>query len=213
MKIDSTPYDNGGGGVGTTASGSGFQNVSAGSSSVGELADSSATDLANYDKAISCDNSKGSNTGAASLTTNALAYGEQVTCTITNSRLPQIKLVKNIIPNSDTGRFDLKINSTTYNNSGSGYGDTGTTDFQNMSSGTITVSELGHTGTSLTGYDASISCDSSKGGNSGQTTYSFSAAYGQKVTCTFTNTRHAYLTINKTALGGNNTFNFTGSGT
>src|SRR2546425_514872 len=179
MQIDLVPGVQAGALPITTASGSGFQNVSTGSHTVSELAHSSATDLANYDKAISCDNSKGSNTGAASLTTNALAYGEQVTCTITNSRLPQIKLVKNIIPNSDTGRFELKNNSTTYNNSGAGYGDTGTTDFQNMSSGTITVSELGHTGTSLTGYDASISCDSSKGGNSGQTTYSFSAAYGQ----------------------------------
>src|SRR2546426_72090 len=113
MKIDSTPYDNGGGGVGTTASGSGFQNVSAGSHTVSELAHSSATDLANYDKAISCDNSKGSNTGAASLTTNALAYAEQVTCTITNRRLPQLKVLKTFVGDS-AGRVDLKIDSTPY---------------------------------------------------------------------------------------------------
>src|SRR2546427_3431712 len=81
LKIDSTPYDNGGVGFGTTASGSGFQNVSTGSHTVSELAHSSATDLANYDKAISCDNSKGSNTGAASLTTRSQEHTSELQST------------------------------------------------------------------------------------------------------------------------------------
>src|SRR3989442_5592162 len=98
--------------------------------------------LVKSDKAISCDNSKGSNTGAASLTTNALAYGEQVTCTITNSRLPQLKSLKTIAEDS-ARRVVLKIDITPYDNGCVGFGTTASgSRVQNVSTGIHTVSEL-----------------------------------------------------------------------
>ena len=85
------------------------------------------------------------------------AYGEQITCTITNKRLPQLKVVKDLLPAADAGRFDLKIDATTYTNAGAGYGDGGNTGFVNVTAASHTVDEAGHAGTSLADYDKSVS--------------------------------------------------------
>ena len=112
LNIDSSVFDNGGTGFGTTTVGSDFQNVSTGTHTVGEVAHvGSGTDLANYVKAISCDNSKGSNSGQTSLTTNALAYGDKITCTITNTRKGKAKVVKTVngAPPSGTQSFTFTL--------------------------------------------------------------------------------------------------------
>src|SRR5205085_819428 len=114
LKIDSTTYNNEIGRASCRESGNGFVNVGTGTHSVSELAHSSATDLANYDKAISCSNGDTA-TGQTSLTTSSHASGDKVTCTITNSRLPQLKVIKTFVGDQN-GLVDLKIDSTTYNN-------------------------------------------------------------------------------------------------
>src|SRR6185503_17653906 len=142
--------------------------------------------------------SKGNATAGATSYSFTANYGDQVTCTITNSRKAQVKLVKNLVPTTDGGKFDLTIGGTTFTNGGNGFGNTGTTGFVNVSTGSLTVSEAGHTGTSLSDYDAQINCDSSKGNaTAGATSYSFTANYGDQVTCTITNHRLPQLKVVK----------------
>src|SRR3989442_601236 len=119
LKIDSTPYDNGGVGICTTDTAKRLSNPRTVSRTVTELAHSSATDLANYDLFFN-------DTATTEIYTLSLhdalpifAYGEQVTCTITNSRLPQLKVLKTFVGDS-AGRVDLKIDSTPYDNGGVG---------------------------------------------------------------------------------------------
>ena len=73
-----------------------------------------------------------------------------------------MKLVKDLVPDADAGRFDLTIAGTTFNNSGNGYGDGGNTGFQNVAIGTVNISEAGHTGTTLSEYGSTLSCDNRK---------------------------------------------------
>src|SRR5206468_1014496 len=96
------------------------------------------------------------------------------TATVGVTALATIKLIKSIVPSGDAGKFDLKIDTTTFDNSGAGYGNTGTTGFLNVATGSHTISEVAHTGSSLSNYDTAISCDTSKGGNSGSTSFTFS---------------------------------------
>ena len=87
-----------------------------------------------------------------------------VTCTITNKRQPQVKVVKELLPAADTGKFDLKIDATSPNG-GAGYGDGGNTGFVNVGVGSHTVDEAGHGATDLADYDKSVSCGRGKGAN------------------------------------------------
>src|SRR6185503_7195681 len=94
-------------------------------------------------------------------------------------------------------KFDLKIDASVYDNGGSGFGDTTTgTNFQKVSTGSHSVSEAGHGTVNLADYDSAVSCDSAKG-SSTTSSHSFSVAYGDKVTCTITNTRHGSIKVTK----------------
>ena len=112
-----------------------------------------------------------------------------MTCTIVNQRKPEIKVIKDIVPDTDTGKFNLKIDSTVFNNGGPGYGDNGTTGFQQVSAGSHTVSEAGNGTTNLSDYSSRVNCDSGKGSTNPGTSHTFSIAYGEQVTCTIINTR------------------------
>src|SRR3989442_383342 len=156
--------------------------------------------LVKSDKAISCDNSKGSNTGAASLTTNALAYGEQVTCTITNSRLPQLKVL-NTFAGDSAGRVDLKIDSTHYNTGAVGFGTPASgSGFQTVSTGSHTVFFLMiRRPPRSTIFPYTTLFRTSKGSNTGAASLTTNAlAYGEQVTCTITNSRLPQLKSLKT---------------
>ena len=52
-----------------------------------------------------------------------LAYGDVKSCTITNSKRPQVKVMKEVVPANDGGTFNLGINGTSYDNGGVGFGD------------------------------------------------------------------------------------------
>ena len=52
-----------------------------------------------------------------------LVYGDAKSCTITNSKRPQIKVAKEVVPANDGGTFNLGINGTSYDNGGAGFGD------------------------------------------------------------------------------------------
>ena len=133
---------------------------------------------------------------------------DEIVCTITNKRLPQLKVVKDLLPAADTGRFDLKIDATTYTNAGAGYGDGGNTGFVNVTAASHTVDEAGHAGTGLADYDKSVSCDSGKGGNTAGPSHTLTAAYGEQITCTITNKRLPQLKVVKDLLPAADTGRF-----
>jgi hypothetical protein len=134
---------------------------------------------------------------AARTVTFDLAVGETLDCTFTNSQLPQIKLVKALVPSSDTGLFDFSIGGTGYDNDGSGYGHNGTTGFVEVTPGSYTVAETAHTGYSIGDYDSAVACDSGKGSKDPGTDHTFSVDYGDAVTCTFTNTKKGEIIVEK----------------
>ena len=119
------------------------------------------TSLGDYDTTVEC-----TGEGAASAGTSlqvTVSAGENVECTITNNRKPEIRVLKDVVPDSDPGRFDLKIDSAVYDNGGAGFGDTATgTGFRKVTTGSHTVSEVGHGTTSLSNYASKVECDSAR---------------------------------------------------
>ena len=67
-----------------------------------------------------------------SLAVGALTAGQQATCTITNKRKPQVKVVKELVPAADPGKFDLQVNGVTKKTDA---GDGDTTGFVNVAVG------------------------------------------------------------------------------
>ena len=115
--------------------------------------------------------------------------GETVTCTFTNAKLALIKVVKQLVPEDDPGTFNLSIGATTYDNNGAGYSDNQDTGFHQADAGSITVGEADHGTTKTSSYVNNVACDSEKGSKTNAVAYTFDVAYGEVVTCTFTNER------------------------
>jgi uncharacterized repeat protein (TIGR01451 family) len=196
LSIAGTSYANGGNGFGDLEN-TGFKQVAIGSVAISEAAHSGTT-IGNYTSTVSCNSGKtvGNNTGTAGSIT--VAAGDQVTCTFVNTRKPEVRLVKDLVPNADAGRFDLSIAGTSYDNGGNGFGDLENTGFKQVAIGSVAIAEAAHTGTSLTNYNSTVSCNSSKtvGSNTG-TSGSITVDAGDQVTCTFVNTRKPQLKLAK----------------
>ncbi len=172
--IDTTQFTDKACGTGT-----GPQSVDADSHTVSETA-GTGTDLANYTTTISCVDEFGTTVASGSgtsLTVN-VADGANVVCTITNTRKPRLTVNKVLVPSSDTGKFNLRIDGITY---ATDVGDGGTTGPQFVSIGTHMVDETVGTGTSLSNYTTVIGGDCATDG-------SVTLAAGDNKTCTITNT-------------------------
>lgn len=133
-----------------------------------------------------------------------------------NRRLPRLKLVKDLVPDTDTGKFDLNDGATVRVDEG---GDGATSGFYNTTTGTHSLSELaGSTSpTVLSNYTSTLACVDAANNpvtvtNNTGTSGDVTLAYGDEVTCTFTNTKRGTLIIQKVSVGGVGTFEFTGSG-
>ena len=145
------------------------------------------TNLANYTSVISGD--------CAANGTVTLAAGDAKSCTITNTRLPRLTVVKQCLPTNDPGRFNLRIDGAT----AAGGADEvcgGSTDVIVTTIGTHTVSETAGTGTNLADYASAITGDCAANGT-------ITLAAGDNKTCTITNTKKATLTVVKACVPTN----------
>ena len=130
--------------------------------------------------------------GSATTTIAAVQRNDDWYCTFRNARQTgTIKIVKNLSPASDAGRFDLNVDGGAAE--ASDVGDGGSTGAVTVNTGTShAISEVAHAGTSLTDYTSSYVC---KVGQttvaSGDTTSAsgITVAKDDAVVCTFTNTR------------------------
>ena len=68
----------------------------------------------------------------------SVAYGDKVTCTITNRRKPEVQVVKSLSPTSDAGKFNLLVNGNVEKvDAGNGQG----TGFKQVAAGSVSVGE------------------------------------------------------------------------
>lgn len=132
--------------------------------------------------------------------------GETKTCTITNTKRGTIVIVKNAI-NNDAQDFTFNNNFANGNPATFLLDDDSSDTLPNTRSfevlpGTYAVSETAVSGWKQNG----AVCDL------GETADSIDVGPGETVTCTFTNTKLAKITLVKNTVGGESTFNFTMSG-
>ena len=129
------------------------------------------------------------NVGTRTATFN-LDPGETVKCTFTNTKQPTLTVNKVIIPASDPGQFNLRIDGTTH---ASCVGNGGSTGSVIVSIGAHVVDETACVGTNLGDYSTVISGDCTTGG-------AVTLAAGDNKTCTITNTRNGTIKIIKDAV-------------
>jgi LPXTG-motif cell wall-anchored protein len=128
-----------------------------------------------------------------------------VSCTVTNIEPIAIRVVKDLVPAADSGRFDLLINATVQAEDVGDSGGGATTNTEVPAGSTVTVSEIANNTTNptdLDDYQSALSCpDATLDINTG-TNGTFTAppsAAGDSVACTFTNIRKTSpLTVDKT---------------
>ena len=182
--------------------------VNTGNHSVGEIA-VDGTPLSDYSTSISCDTDPVTeNSGSLSLASIAVASGDDITCTITNSRnTGSLTVVKDFSENSPAEAVvDLQIDGETV------LEDAGDTDSftKTVNTGNHSVGEIAVDGTPLSDYSTSISCDTDPvTENSGSLSLaSIAVASGDDITCTITNSRNTgSLTIEKVLDRGGSSFN------
>ena len=121
---------------------------------------------------------------------------------------PMIVVDKEVVTTQakDDGLFNLQIDDSTAG-TGEDVGDGGTTGAIEVTPGRHSVGEVAGTNTSLSDYDSTYSCDNEQTGTG--TSASFSIEGDDVVTCTFTNVRHARLTVVKQAFPVNSSQSFT----
>ena len=136
----------------------------------------------------------------------SVAAGGSASCTITNTKLANLVIVKNTV--GGDGSFDFTTTGSGISNfSLTTTNGTNSKTFSNIGSGSYSVAETAQSGWNLTGS----TCDN------GNNPSSITINAGQTVTCTFTNTKKGHLIVQKTTDPAGDqtvfTINATGSGT
>jgi hypothetical protein len=157
------------------------------------------TALSSYDSSIVCKD--GATTVASgsgtSLSGVPVVDGHDVVCTFTNVRRPgSIKVVKDLVPAADAGRFDLKVGGAVVK-AAAGDGDWG---IRSVAPGTYAVSEAAAGATSLDDYDSSVAC--TKNGQAyknaeGTSIAGLNVDSDDAVVCTISNTRLGTVQVEK----------------
>lgn len=122
-----------------------------------------------------------------------LGLGQSATCTITNDDIaPTLTVIKELVPSTDTGKFNLQIDGVTQGTGGN-VGDGGSTGSIALVAGTYTVSETAVAGSDLSHYTRQIGGDCAVDGT-------VTLTLGQNKTCTITNTRKGHIIVDKVTL-------------
>lgn len=186
------------------------------------MAGGSVNPLTDYRSSLTCTNTTSSSTPLPSgvITTNysfgALQFGDNVTCTLTNTVFPHLQLTKALGTNGrrfNTDQFVMNINqgsttiaTTTTTGSNSTVNNASTPQVMGAAGTTYTFTELGAGSTSLTQYTSAMTCTNAFSGSS--TTLpnavggTVTPQMGDVISCTITNTRratNATLTLVKTS--------------
>ncbi|WP_299178598.1 hypothetical protein [uncultured Neptuniibacter sp.] len=147
-------------------------------------------------------------TGVNGFAEISLDDGETIICRFYNKPLPRIRVLKALIPSNDSGLFDLRVDGSV---EAASVGDGGDTGWVTVNVGSHSVSELGSGGTDLNNYVSDVSCDNNTGVDPGTSLDVGNLDYNDDVTCTITNTRKGNIKIVKNSIGGDGSFDYTGS--
>ncbi len=128
-------------------------------------------------------------------------------CVIARENAGKLEVIKNLVPDADSGLFNLQIDAVT---KVTNVGDNGTTGEVVVSAGNHSVGELAGTNTSLASYTSSIECKNLNGTGavvaSGATTSlaSVPVADGSDIVCIITNTKQqGSITLIKNVVNNN----------
>ena len=142
---------------------------------------------------ISCDDGTSTTPSSGDVGTRTATFkldpGETVTCTFTNTKQASITVCKDVVPN-DTSVWDFTLTGPSPG-SVLDLGDGQCHTFTNRTPGSYTLTEA-----TQAGYNTSVSCDSGKGSDT-DNDITFTLNAGEDVTCTFTNTKQASITVCK----------------
>jgi hypothetical protein len=184
-----------------------FTNIALGTKTVTESVPS-GWDLTSLSCSITSTGSGNStfNTASPPLATVNLAAGDTVTCTFTNTKRANLVVVKNTVGGNGTFQYAGTGSGVSASFGLTTVGGTASTSFTDILPGSKSVTETVPSGWDLTSLSCAITTSGS--GNSTSNTASpplatVSLAAGDTVTCTFTNTKRASLTLVKTIVNDN----------
>ena len=121
---------------------------------------------------------------------------DDVVCTFTNARKPQVKLAKVFAPDNG-GKVSFTIDGTLYDQGGTGFGHNDHTDWIIFDIGAdVSFSEAGFGDTDLDDYMSSWMCDNGESGD-GTSGSTGELEAGDMVTCTFTNVQNPQVRLAK----------------
>ncbi len=151
---------------------------------------------------ISCDNANSSGNKATGVATFVVTAGQHVTCTYTNTKQATITVKKVTDPAGAQQSFGFSGDITASLSDGQSAN-------SSVAPGTYHVTEAATAGWDLT----DISCDNANSsGNKATGVATFVVTAGQHVTCTYTNTKQATITVKKVTdpAGAQQSFGFSG---
>ena len=185
----------------TDGDSTGEKTVNTGLHNVGEIVGNSGA-LADYQKSIECKDSNGTGSVVATVGPDSagplnvtVGYGDDIVCTITNTReTGKLEVVKDLIPSTDSGTFNLQIDGATQKANATDGDSTGE---KTVNTGLHNVGEIVGNSGALADYQKSIECKDSNGTGSVVATVGPDSAgplnvtvgYGDDIVCTITNTR------------------------
>ena len=159
------------------------------------LGETITTGTGNYNAVLNCSKDSDNSAVAVNASNQIIMPDAAVSCIYTNTRKTRtVTLSKALSPITDSGRFNLLINgnavATNIGNGGSG-------NVVVPVGSSVSISETAGTGTTLSNYSTTYSCNTSPATTGSSTSGSFTQPDAD-VSCTFTNTRKsASLTIVK----------------
>ncbi len=153
---------------------------------------------------IACSGPTGDTTVAGATATINLGAGEDVTCTYSDTKLGEIQVNKRTVGGDGTFSFSGPQDFQITTKAGAG----GPFKFSGLQPGTYLISEAVPADWQLSGI---VCTDPTNDSTTSGSTATINLATGEAVACTYTDTRQASVTVEKVTLGGNGTFDFTGS--